>query len=527
MANPPIGARRRSRSVTGVTILELLIAMTVSLVVVYAMIGQFNVVVTQVAEGRSSVELSGQLRGSTTILQSDLRGVTAPARTSMASDAGLGYFEYGEGLGHDTGPLAVFTAGAWTDPPVADTSFGDFDDYLAFTSHSVKYPFVGQYAGATIDSHHAEVVWWTYWNDADADGQPRPGELMLHRRPLLVRPDLGVVFDLTSSNLLTMWDSLKTFYDTNDVSTHPVVTWSGGNMRVQLWANSMADLTRRENRFCHHPILALNRTNNTVVALNPHYPFDIQRNDVALNTGALPALNTAIQVGTQTGEDVIQANLLAFDVKAYDPHVPLLASQSGQDVLHPSDPGYGRPGPSGLNETPISMGGFVDLYYMRYVLPRMSGFPTWAVQPLTSVYGTGLTSEYASRFSGPPAFHDLNGNALWGIANEPFQGSAFPVYDTWSFHYEQDGIDQDRAVNRADGVDLPSLAATYAWRGTVDQGMDGLDNDGIQGVDNPSERETQPPYAAPLRGIRVEIRVIEADARNVKQLGISHDFTPE
>ncbi len=518
--------RPATSSRRGITIVEMLIAMTISLIVVYALLREFNVIVTQVAEGRSTVELSGQLRGTTQILQADLRGVTAPARPWASPEWGQGYFEYGEGLGYDTGPLSTFVGGTWTEPIVANTAFGDFDDYVAYTAQSFQTPFVGQYGGTTIDAHHAEVVWWTTWNDNDGDGQPNPGEVTLYRRALLVRPDLGHVFSYTTSNLLDMWDQLKTFYDSSDISTHPVVTFPSGAMRIDLYANSLEDLTKRENRFCHHPVLALDRSSNAVVAYTPKYPFDMQRTDVGLNIAALPALNTIPQIGVQAGEDVMQANLLAFDIKAYDPHAPLLASPAGGDILSPNDPGFGRPGPNGLAETAVSVGSFVDLFYMRYTLPRMSGgYPLWSTLPATSVYRVGPTGEFASKFSGPPSFYDLDGDDFWDT-NEPFRGAQFPVYDTWSFHYEQDGIDQDLPANRIDGANVPSIP-TMAWRGTLDQGKDGVDNDGVHGVDNPAERETYVPYSEALRGLKITIRVIEPDSRNVRQSSVIQDFTPE
>jgi hypothetical protein len=65
------------------------------------------------------------------------------------------------------------------------------------------------------------------------------------------------------------------------------------------------------------------------------------------------------------------------------------------------------------------------------------------------------------------------------------------------------------------------------WRAIPDQGTDGFDSDDVNGVDDPNERETSPPYAAPLRGIRVSLRVNEPDSRQVKQTTIEQDFTPE
>ena len=80
------------------------------------------------------------------------------------------------------------------------------------------------------------------------------------------------------------------------------------------------------------------------------------------------------------------------------------------------------------------------------------------------------------------------------------------VYDTWSFHYEQDGVDQD-----GDGV--------------ADEGTNGFDDDGDGVVDELDEREATPPYPAPLGGIQVKIRTFEPDSRQVREVTVIADFS--
>jgi hypothetical protein len=100
------------------------------------------------------------------------------------------------------------------------------------------------------------------------------------------------------------------------------------------------------------------------------------------------------------------------------------------------------------------------------------------------------------------------------------------TYDPWSFHYEHDAVDQD-SIALVNYYGQGNVPAGFNWRGIPDQGTDGFDNDGFNGVDDPNERETAPPYAAPLRGIRVSLRVNEPDTRQVKQMTVVQDFTPE
>jgi type II secretory pathway pseudopilin PulG len=507
-----VWAKRR-----GISIVELLIAMTISLVVLYALMWQFNVRAGQVAEARASVELLSQLRGTTRALHQDLRRVTAQARPWATTSSADGYIELIEGWGYDTGQLSTIINGAFADIAATNMLFGDFDDVVAMTIRSEGAPFVGFYldtSGLTpvrraLDSHYAEVIWWTVWNDTNQDNQPEVGEIALYRRLLLIRPDLGTVFSQTApvNSLSSLWSSLKLFYDSTDISTHPVVNVSGGNVTVQLVANSLADLTKRENRFCHHPILAFDNAAGSYSLFTPTYPFDMARGRVG-TVDLLPALNTVVKAGDRAGEDVIQGNLLAFDMKVYDPNAPIISSSSGGDALSPNDPGFGRPG---TGPGAISAGEFVDLFYMRYVEPRVSGTPAWAISEPTRVYPF---AQYRSHFSAPPAFYDLNNNGRWDVG-EPMRGPTVPTYDSWSFHYEQDGINQDSA-----------LAAVWPWRAAVDQGANGVDDDGARGVDDPEERETAPPYTEPLRGVKISLRVIEPGSRVVRQASVIQDFVP-
>jgi len=83
------------------------------------------------------------------------------------------------------------------------------------------------------------------------------------------------------------------------------------------------------------------------------------------------------------------------------------------------------------------------------------------------------------------------------------------TYDTWSLHYEFNGLDDD-----ADGL--------------IDEGADGLDTPPTNGVpDDPTEYETSPPYPVPLRGIEVRIRCYEPSSREVRQMTVRHSFIPK
>ena len=99
-------------------------------------------------------------------------------------------------------------------------------------------------------------------------------------------------------------------------------------------------------------------------------------------------------------------------------------------------------------------------------------------------------------------------------SQQPAPGGAPAVYDTWTWHYENDGRDQDgrlcTLLSTANRCSTPMACPKTAL---VDEGTNGRDdpsadtnNDdvidtadlAINGVDDPRERETWPPYTVPL-----------------------------
>ena len=101
-------------------------------------------------------------------------------------------------------------------------------------------------------------------------------------------------------------------------------------------------------------------------------------------------------------------------------------------------------------------------------------------------------------------------NVLTPILPTIIPGLANPAqtYDTWSLHYEGDGIQQNPANSGPD------------------QGTNGLDDNGVNGVDELAEHDTQAPFAAQLRGIRVIIRDYEPSSQQVREVTVEQDFLP-
>ncbi|MHB8973494.1 MAG: PulJ/GspJ family protein [Pirellulaceae bacterium] len=509
----------------GFTLVEMLVAMALSLIIILAVTQVFRLVGDNVLAGRAVLEMSGQLRSAADQLQRDLGGLTVPVRPWPETSAGAGYFEYYEGPFWDLG-LGPAAAGPAPTPRVipwySESSVGDIDDVLMFTAHATETPFVGQIMGTidnamavhynsavrtSIESRVAEVVWFTRFNDRDADGQPDPGEITLHRRIFLVLPNLDLS-DPVIQNLAP-----NVLYSAFDISTGR--QWNSTTSTWVRFANSLETVALRQNRAAHIPVPAVpaDPTNPLLTFPNPlsrallipqgsevtpgpgpNPQWGAENvNDDGLNgtddiweagsfgSNDLTRPNSDLFVAESFGSDVILSNLLAFDVKAYDPGVAVQRAVSGSDPVLPGDPGYRALPFNDLDV--IGQGGYVDLYYSRYIL--------------------GVPSN-ASLFAGP-SFLSLPNPIVWGYP-DPFSCSS--TYDTWSLAYEHDGFDQD---NNA----------------LIDQGTNGLDDDNANGVDDVGERETSPPYPVPLRGIQVRLRIIDSDTRQVRQMTVSSDFIPE
>ena len=514
----------RFRARRAVTLIELLVAVALTLMVVLAIVRVFDVLGGNVTESRAILELSGELRNASNLLQSDLDRMTAPTLPALDPQSAQGYLEIIEGVctDWDSDGDRLISANylrslnpndpAFDDLPAAanpslDPPFdnqylqnvalilGDTDDVLMGTIRSDGQPFVGRFLGRVIESELAEVVWWVQREQTPLPPGSLPGavntsptvSLTVHRRVLLIRPDLtaGLQFYLTQNPDT----DVRALLAENDLSIHPI---------ADVWvANSLAGLTRRENRFAHW---------------GPAY----QAADYLLDAFPFP-LNRNYLVRSSDHSDVVLGDALAFDIRVYDPSAALLGSIGEAYLVSPTDPGFyhlAQVNPA----TPQGHGAFVDLGYG---------------------YGAGLSPALTSHFSRlPHPKSQLVPQLVPHPDPSPFiqSASAPRVYCTWSTHYECDGINQD-AGNRI--ASFNSLEPRYQppfpqpeGGVLVDEGTNGLDDPaddtGVVGlVDDLNERETSPPYPVPLRGVEILLRAQEYSTRQVRQTSVVGNFLPE
>jgi type II secretory pathway component PulJ len=404
----------------GMTLIEMLVATTATLILMGAVAQIFSVFGSAVTNSRSMIEMDARMRTVAWRLRSDLAGATARPIPPLSPASGEGYLEIIEGPLNDASAAAGSTSLA-----------ADVDDVILFTTSATDTPFLGKAGSAMVESPTAEVAWFLR-----ATAGTSPATYTLFRRQLLVVGYAGFQPFATNFNTVafTAWN---TFFDSYDLSVR-----REGSLLIP---NSLADLTRRECRFMHNPNGVTNGSG---------FPY-------AFTTGAGVFFDSSLS-STRVGDDVVLTNVIEFDVRVFDPAAPV--NVSGTDATVPGDPGYTATA-ADANGCYVDLGNGAATAGPSGVNPHFSG--------------TGL---------GP------------GLAGQR-------TYDTWSTHYEGNGVDED-----GDGV--------------VDEGTNGIDDNNNGFVDEVAEQETSPPYPFPLRGLEIRIRCYEPASRQVRQVTVRHTFVP-
>jgi hypothetical protein len=504
----------------------------------------------------------------------------------------------------------------------------------------------------TITSPLAEVVWFAIENPPEGENFENffgePGMRTIYRRTLLIapwlnpyqsttrptfqhdggsfKPEPGLVRMLPSDVDQTQVEraiaGLIAFQDRYDLSVR--LEWDHNIRRWKIMANTLGDLTKRENRYGHFGLFPGTGSNNPSRRIFPYplvsfgsgyqgnsadvafvpdpeigpsgsqaeavanlmpippltgvavsYTIDagnlnnpssyyltrpfayVEAAPSGVPSTAQAILNDAGQVvrvvhgpvplwGARRGQDVMLTSALAFDVRIYDPGAPLFGvrdvpgdlNSQVSVVIGPSDAGYPaayiHPDNSGVNGIGngvttfpfMGQGAYVDMGYgfsPQLPPPHMMNAPKFAS-------GSGAPPW----FFVPRAVSDVFGKQL---------APGFAVYDTWSFHYENNGVNEDAdEINGSTGQWQPldnDPAASEDDKPQVDEGTNGLEDFGhylqngaiVQdirlGVDDSGERETTPPYDKPLRGVQVLMRVYEPDSRAIRQVRVNQHFMPE
>jgi type II secretory pathway component PulJ len=527
----PIFAHRRSRralsgtALRGYTLVEILVALTLTLILMTTVVTVFGRVGTSMRNARRALEQFDRLRSTVQQLNIDFNGITArldgrPGRP----EEGLGYFELIKGsylLANSDGPdssnpspyYAINASFPKTDPRHFDRTVGERGDILSFTSRNSSKPFVGRYgyyrdsngnplSPQTIQSDVAEVCWYLRGN-------------RLHRRVLLIVPGAAAEIAGAVNRYGNDPKQLFNLYNDYDLSVRLTKDPKGN---ITVTPNSLADLVKRENRFGHDtntfpfevrqwgkyglPTLAecTSKTfmTNWTAGSTPAPPsvslamtagtVDLWDNSPAqsnpLSLSASASINVSDQAltnlqndGLRVSDDVVLTNVISFDVKVWEP-----AANGGA-------------------------GGYIDLGSDE------NGNKASALNPLS--LSTFLTAK-----KGPTYYRFTNGGIVESGLSSSSPKSAC-VYDSGCFSYANEIGSGRSAV--ANG-----------------QATNGMDDDGTGVVDAMVEytvnNATGPlkgmapgisPYPMPLRGIQVTIRCFEPDSKQIREITIEHDFLPK
>lgn len=495
--------------------------------------------------------------------------------------------------------------------------FDDFENLISIASQHAEIavwmqPVVaGEKPGFTFQNPQRDLSYLVgnpaFYQDNDSDGLP--DSWRLHYRVNIIRPDLnlpsGVLPNDIGNGLFVVGPQSVSLPDGSSTSlpspicdmyrVHGVCDLSmrrlfdgDGTTRDFVAANSLEDLENPANRFAHVqvPIPGTASTTMPLLALTPALPIHNQEPLFFDFSGGAPSVGGSGLIGSgflhpaysllgeRVGEDILANDVLAFDIKAYDPGVPILASEGadagagsqGEDddgngtvddasergwagsddlILSPNDPGYGiyltqliANGVPAANVT-VGTGEYVDLAWARKLDSH-------------SLAAGGSTATGAmnlwSPFSGY-SFNNFANNSLPKYTDGLTQSGKTlvttgglivmqPTYDTWTDFFERDGVLQAQlGTNSVGTVRVNGAINLYGmsgndigtvqpvWRRTnVDPAYDGLDNDGVSGADNQSEFETSAPFDVPLRGIKISVRMENPGAREVRELPVSVEF---
>jgi hypothetical protein len=322
---------------------------------------------------------------------------------------------------------------------------------------------VGRYDGATIESPYAEVAWFC----RPAASQPVTGTTLydLHRRQLLVLNYLGRA-NLPNNALPVTTDRAGC-----DISLRTATIPGQGLM---LLPNSLGDLTKRENRFMRSGYAFVTEQGTLRSLPAQSFPFAFPLDPA---TGhAVP--EAALDDAKRAWEDVVLTNVIAFDIRVFDPRASVPAADDTTARL-PGDLGYR---PAATPQPGDAAGAYVDL-----------------------AWGGGAAIVRTEAF--PPAGRSAFESAGVAVTDVPRRVTLpTATYDTWSRHYEFNGVDDD-----GDGV--------------IDEGVHGVDADGDGWPEQARNAETSPPFPLPLRGLEVRIRCYEPASRQIRQITVRHAFS--
>ncbi len=348
--------QHRHRS--AMTLVEMLVATAMTLIMMALVAQLFGMLGKGVNGSRNRVELYSRLRATGQRLKEDLNGITVRLEPPIDPDDGVGYFEYIEGAETDSVAWGAPGLGTLESYPLAvsfsksnlstqenpdnelsdyiatldsdDRLVGDVDDVLLFTTRSTGAPFAGKLDSGIIESPVTEVVW--FCQVVPNTFNPRQYNLYRRQRIVMGNPAKNVgSFSEATNDGIKKWNTVylgDAFVQADTPAERVRKKWMvledltdiscrmEGNYAVP---NTLGDLTKRQNRFCH-------------TAVKP-YIFDPASDHLRF------AKNSGRYV-----EDLILSNCIGFDVKIFDDTASAVGQAVDTTLVVPGDPGFSNNG---------------------------------------------------------------------------------------------------------------------------------------------------------------------------------------
>lgn len=558
------------------TLVELMIALSISLFLLIGVTQMFRDVGTSINDTQSTLVMSSNLSGVGLQLRSDLSEIPA----YLAEKASLygtgasisdsdGYLEIIEGMNappvyksgdnnyviHVDG-LHVPSEKIFYSPDSSnneDLTVGDVDDIIMFTSKAKDsaYPYRGLINGDPSTSQYAEIAWFVRGKT-------------LYRRVQLIDEDAS--FNTPAGH---------TFYQANDRS----VRWNSSN---NAYANGLSDLADRRNRFGrtsnnlpfpyplyryntnstyntedwyylrlptleemvtsnwrttlnsnsnYHlpPCSSLFTLSNPVTTNGPFWdlwdnPYKAMIGNVSTDWTGVDQLSGSLSNfvntprSTRAGEDIVLTNVISFDVKVWNPYwVPCcLVTATPSDME--SDPAWLWAPPQ-----------FIDLGQDRFTLLDDQGDE----QECKVNYLQNINRAQPARI---PSSNRGYGFTLKGRYNSSSVTNTRLGTDAGTEQSKEQLRNGARGNapgywfnNGSSGADpLPCVYDSWTERyetggGTVGQSVRGIES-AVTSTDPVETWTCPPPYGEKMEAIQVVIRCYDPLSKNVRQIRIVHRF---
>ena len=527
----------------GLTLVEILIAVTLMTIIMLAVVSTLTQVSNTLNVSQNAMIISGRAREVQTQIEKDLGNITAPLTPPLRFADGQGYVCIIEGLGSHYGKLYHDSKIGWELGDIAanengnvDTTIGDCDDIIMFTARAPgDSMFRGLVGGKMAESKYAEICIFLRGTT-------------LYRRVLLIIPDEELQRVLADANYSSGTHPAIAgygFYRDFDVSAR--LEWDDTVSDWRVKANTLADLTRRENRFGHafKDIGGMYQT---------PFPYGIH-NNAAWYQLRLPTLAECTlsaggswRLGTQiVSESGLYDRLLSQ--LTYDGGID--SSWDGNGVgAFPQVQGkpyidfWNKPLPWNGNSSLTTNSNALDVTTGFYDAVSTSTFVSgqrisedvllnnvigFDIKPwdstrkeyidlgqyrnddILSAPDIAKAREFANDL-GSLGFYGLTGaGTIQCYANDgSYQYGLLPaVYDTGTDAYENDATNTVMGTN---GTAIVGIASDLAYDGIADI------------MEHVDEWRCPPPYTVPLTGLQIKIRVFDPGTNNIRDVTIRKSF---